>query len=331
MDNKGYVMSGISFLLILPAITLCMVFIDLANTGENSTTLHLESATLFNTVQDLKANIPVTGKEVINDTVDEVIKTGNPLADSREYIRNKLQVRMDLISINYKKTKDLEVECNITSVDSDEDPFYLIINSSILVRKDLVTHQEKISQKVSLVDQDCPLIDPLPFIKCKNYGGAQINGSKIYYGSSLTQYLMGRGIENATSYENATASLYIKKCPYNPYFWHGKDPGFIILKNCLENGYFHNSSDGSCFLCRLEGRGTCPHNGLETLISILPYENGTLNSTSYGPCSIDHVIFNDAVPGGTYPGKEFVFFDGKRYFKLFLDNGHRLKYGLPTF
>ncbi|HEX7467417.1 MAG TPA: hypothetical protein VF324_02360, partial [Methanobacterium sp.] len=97
-----------------------------------------------------------------------------------------------------------------------------------------------------------------------------------------------------------------------------------------ENGYFHESSDGACFLCRLEGKSTCPHYGMETFI--VPSE--FFNSTSISaPSSIDHVIFNDTPPGdGTYPGRVFEYYsDGKNYFKIFLDNSHRLKYGIPTF
>ena len=342
MDNRGYVMGGMSFLLVLPAIILCMVFIDLAIAGENSTVLHLESGTTLNLAKDVEANIPLVGREVIKDTADGVAKTGEPLLDSRKTVRNKIQIKMDEISLSFYNNTGLNVECNITSVDSAADPFQVEVNSSILVKKDSVTHQENISQNISIIEPQCPLKDPLPFIKCKNYGGVQINGSKIFYGSSLTQYLMARGVENAMSYENATTPLIIKKCPYDPYLWHGKDPGFIILKNCIENGYFHESSDGSCFLCRLEGKGTCPHYGMETFISPGKISDSTFNSghnsTSNdtvlsGPCSSDHVIFNDTIWfGGTYSGREIVFyFDGLNYFKLFLDNGHRQKYGLPMF
>lgn len=334
MDNKGYVMSGMSFLLVLPAIILCMVCVDLTLAGENLTALHLESGNILNLAEDLEANIPLVGREVIKDTADEVTETEEPLADSRKTIRNKIQVKMDEISLKVSNKTGLNVECNITSVATAADPFQVEVNSSILVKKDSVAHHENISQNISLIDPQCPVKDPLPFIKCKNYGGVQINGSRIFYGSSLTQYLMARGVENALSYENATAPLIIKKCPYDPYLWHGKDPGFIILKNCIDNGYFHESSDGSCFLCRLEGKGTCPHYGMETFISPGRSSNSSGNGTVLsGPCSSDHVIFNDTTWfAGTYAGRELVFyFDGLNYFKLFLDNGHRQKYGLPMF
>ena len=92
-----------------------------------------------------------------------------------------------------------------------------------------------------------------------------------------------------------------------------------------DNGYFHDSNDGSCFLCRLEGKATCPDYGFETFIVPSNYSNSTL---MFAPSSIEHVIFDDYV----YPGKGIVYyFDGSNYCKLFLDNGHRQKYGLPTY
>lgn len=93
----------------------------------------------------------------------------------------------------------------------------------------------------------------------------------------------------------------------------------------MNYGYFHESSDGSCFLCRLEGKATCPHYGFETFI----VPSNSFNSTLiFAPCSIEHVIFGDDV----YSGKGIVYYSNdSNYFKLFLDNGHRQKYGLPTY
>jgi hypothetical protein len=174
------------------------------------------------------------------------------------------------------------------------------------------------------------MVDPLPFIKCKDYGGAEIRENRTFYGTSLTNYLKARGVENADQYENSSSSLFIKKCPYDPYIMHGRDFGFVSLKNCIENGYFHESSDGACFLCRLEGKATCPHYGMETFITPSEFFNSTSISA---PSSIDHVIFNDTPLGnGTYPGRVFEYYsDGLNYFKVFLDNSHRLKYGISTF
>ena len=101
------------------------------------------------------------------------------------------------------------------------------------------------------------------------------------------------------------------QCPYDPYIHHG-DEG--VLEDCLENGYFHESADGSCYLCRLEGKGKCPHYGLEVFIQThTPLKNESLS------CS-DHVVFSDH-----YYGEKINPDDMN---SLILDSSHRKKYGL---
>lgn len=338
MDKKGYVMSGMSFLLILPTIMLLMVLLDMTHAGASGNSLVLESGEVSSTAGDLKANIPSAGKEIMKFEAEKIIQTGIPLSNSRKTVKEDLQTKMDQITIVYSKNTGLEVACNITSVGNSPDPFAVQINSSIYVGRDNVVHQENLSQDISLIDPHYPISNPLPFIKCRDYGGAKVRDNRISFGSSLSAYLEARGLENAYAYENSTSSLIIKKCPNDPYIMHGRN-GFITLKNCIENGYFHESSDGSCFLCRLEGKGTCPHYGFETFIvpvSSNSTANGTnlsINSTfNSAPSSIDHVIFNDTFPGGTYPGKTLLYYsDGFNNLRIFLDNSHRQKYGLPMF
>ena len=115
------------------------------------------------------------------------------------------------------------------------------------------------------------------------------------------------------SYIEATAPLYIKKCPYDPYIHHG-DPG--VLKDCLDKGYFHESADGSCYLCRLEGKGKCPHYGMEVFIQThTPLKNESLS------CS-DHVVFSDH-----YNGEKI---NPDDWNSLILDSSHKKKYGLGS-
>ena len=85
--------------------------------------------------------------------------------------------------------------------------------------------------------------------------------------------------------------LIIKKCPYDPYIHHGNS---LTLKNCIDNGYYHESVGGSCYLCRLEGKGKCPHYGFEVFIK--PRENNINQSIS----SSDYVIFFEQYTGRYY-------------------------------
>lgn len=334
MDNRGYVMSGMSFLLVLPAILLFAVFLDMANEGIGENSRVIGSGSVLNTARDLEADIMVAGKEVLKNEADNVMNSGTPLSDSRAAIKTDLQTKMDQKIQDYEDNSKMDVDCNISSVGNSEDPFAVQINSTIYVGKGNITHWEYISQDIPITDSRYPISNPLPFIKCKDHGGVQVANNKIAFGSSLANYLDSRGVENAFAYVNSTTALTIKKCPYDPYKMHGANNN--TLKNCIDNGYFHESADGPCFLCRLEGKGTCPHYGMETFIVPCSSSNNSVNSsnssenfTYNAPSSIDHVIFDD-IYNGTYQGEKMIYYsDGFKLLIIYLENAHRQKYGFP--
>lgn len=330
-------MSGMSFLLILPAIMLLMVFLDMTTSGIGENSRLIVSEKVLNTFNDFESNMVVAGKQVIKNKAEEVANSGTPLTNSREAIKTDLQTKADQMAQEYGENTGVPVDCNITSVGNCEDPFAVEVNSSLYVGRDDITHQENITSEVSLIDPQYPIHDPLPFIKAKNHGGAQAVNNKIVFGTSLANYLQSRGVVNASAYVNSTTALIIKKCPYNPYEIHGINStiGYNTLKNCIDNGYFHESDDGACFLCRLEGKGTCPHYGMETFInpaSTFINTNQSANTTfSSAPSSIDHVIFNDTPPGtGTYLAEKLIYYSYGRIYFIYLDNAHRQKYGFKT-
>ena len=319
MDQKGYIMSSLSFLLVIPAIYMIAVFVDISHTGSQSQALLVQSDIVFSTKRDVEKNLPIVVENTLQRTANTVITTGNPLQDSRMTIKDSLQEEIDDLTEKYSE-EGINVTCRILSVDLAEDPFKVQINSTISVNKSDVIHRENLSQDISITDPNYPIPDPIPFIKCKNFGGVTNTSNRIIYGSSLVN-LLSRNMSNAEVYTNATSPLIIKKCPYSPYESHGNSSNQTNLKNCIDNGFFHESSDGACFLCRLEGKATCPHYGIETFIVPSLSTNETLPNA---PCSIDHVIFND-----NYPGYGLIYYSNSTgHYKLFLDNGHRLKYGL---
>ncbi|EKF86815.1 hypothetical protein A994_00975 [Methanobacterium formicicum DSM 3637] len=341
MDNNGYVMSLSSFFLILPAVLLLTVLVDMTVDQTNIQQDILNSQDVMGVATDLEASLPLVGREVLRDKSLEVIHSGKPLSNSRKEVKEELQNRMDSFCSRYCGDGML-VECKILNVDNSFDPFCVEVKSRCTVNKGTLKHQVNLTQNISLVNGSFPIYDPLPFIKCRNYGGATIKGDRTYYGSSLENYLKSRGIENFEAYENATSALSIKKCPYDPYILHGDTDELVNLKNCIDNGFYHESSDGSCFLCRLEGRGTCPHYGMETFITPAPSDNTLFsnplgnvslsNNSSNAPSSVDHVIFNDTGSHGTYSGCRLIYFtNGTHNFQIYLDNSHRQKYGLPNF
>ena len=325
MDQKGYVMSGLTLLLIIPVFLLIAVFVDMVHTGSETQSLGVQSDVTFYTAKDIEGNMPILTEKILQKTTDNVVKTGIPLTDSRNTIKNSLQEEMNQLSERYRSSENINVTCKVWSVNPTSDPFKIEVNSTIYVQKGNIAHDEHVSQNISIIDLNYPVQDPLPFIKCKNYGKITNTSTKISYGSSLASLLKAKHLKNANVYENATSPLFIKKCPYDPYVGHGNSPYFVVLKNCIDNGYFHESSDGSCFLCRLEGKTTCSHYGFETFI--VP-SNSSNSRLMFAPCSSEHVIFDDYV----YSGKGIIYYsDDSNYFKLFLDNGHRQKYGLPMY
>ena len=337
MDKKGYVIGGLSFLLIVPSILLLMVLIDMVNLDESSNTL-LKSDNTFYIVGDIEGNIPPMTRQVLKETAEDVVKTGNSIPNSKLVIKNTLQSKINDLIGNYTNNTGVTIKCVVNSINPGLDPFEVEVNSSILAVKDNISYSRNICQNVSILglssyrfsgesNEFYEIPDPLPFIKCKKYGGIKVKDGRILYGSSLSKYLKGK-INGSEVYENASSPLYIRKCPYDPYTIHGNSKKYSTLKNCIKNGYYHESNDGACILCRLEGKSICDHNGFETFIVPARF---TKKIVIRAPCSIDHVIFQEEHQD-IYPGESVEYYSSASFsLRIFLDNGHRIKYGLPPF
>ena len=338
MENKGYVMGGLAFLLIVPSILLLMVFVDMVNLDKSVDTI-IKSGNSFYISEDVERNIPVITRQVLKETVDNAVSTGNSLPNSRMVIKNAIEHKMNKLSANYQNNTGVNIRCTINSIESASNPFEIEVNSTILVMKDNITYNHKVNQNISILETDpqnsfsmnsnCSALisDPLPFIKCKKFGGVSIENGRISYGSSLKKYL--GGVDGSEVYENASSPCYIKKCPYDPYKSHGNSINFMTLKNCVDNGYYHESNDGACLLCRLEGHPTCNHYGFETFI--VPSSVGS-QQIFRAPSSIDHVVFDKDNYNDPYLGESVQYnFDDNIFHVLYLDSGHRAKYGLQEF
>jgi hypothetical protein len=335
MENKGYVMGGLAFLLIVPSILLLMVFVDMVNLDTSVDTI-IKSGNSFYISGDVERNIPMITRQVLKETVDNAVNTGNSLPNSRIIIKNAIERKMNNLSSSYQDNTGVNIRCTINSIESASNPFEIEVNSTILIIKDNITYNNKVNQNISILETDPQnsfsinsngsslISDPLPFIKCKKFGGVSIKNGRISYGSSLKKYL-GR-VNGSEVYENASSPFYIKKCPYDPYKSHGNSINLMTLKNCIYNGYYHESNDGACLLCRLEGHPTCNHYGFETFIVPSSVRN---QQTFRAPSSIDHLIFDKDNYKDPYPGESVQYnFDDNIFYVLYLDNGHRAKYGL---
>ena len=214
---------------------------------------------------------------------------------------------MDEKNKEFEEKYDVKISSNVLSVEPTESPWKVLFKVKLNINKNSNKYSKIIEKNVSIEG----LRDPLPIAKLSVASGIYIEGDKLNYFNALTRYLKLRNLDSPFSYAFATTPLTIKKCPYDPYVHHG-DPG--VLKDCLKKGYFHESRDGSCYLCRLEGKGTCPHYGLEVFIQThTPLTNDSIS------CS-DHVVFHDH-----YTGQKI---DKTDINSLILDSSHRKKYGL---
>ncbi|MCK9151120.1 hypothetical protein [Methanobacterium alcaliphilum] len=316
MDQKGYIIGATTFLIMIPVIFICISLLDLFHEENIINYQSIESDSISYTFKDIKRNIPIFTRQIIENKSLEVIENNKTINNSSQIIKAELEYKTHNFTKNYDKFNTSYVVKSIQSY--SDDPFYIEVNSSLWITQGHVIHHENFSQLISIQG----LNDPLPFIKCKNYGTITSKGHTINYGDILANYLKNKGLNSSIYYQNATSPLIIKKCPYEPYSTHGN---LNNLKNCLDNGFFHESNDGSCYLCRLEGKGSCSHYGIETFILPPPLNSSNLNSINNASCCIDHVIFGET----NYPGKLINYFqENESEYVLFLENGHQSKYGI---
>lgn len=306
IDSKGNLILGTTVILITTLLLIAIFVFTTINYIENQNIDSYENDNFKYIVDDYSNNLEILGRDSIEDACNKVYKTLR-LFDSEDQIKNNLNKKLDKKNKEFEEKYDVKISSNVLSVEPTESPWKVLFKVKLNIEKNSNKYFRIIEKNVSIEG----LRDPLPIAKLTVASGIYIEGDKLNYFNALTRYLKLRNLDSPFSYAFATTPLTIKKCPYDPYIHHG-DPG--VLKDCLKQGYFHESRDGSCYLCRLEGKGTCPHYGLEVFIQThTPLMNDSIS------CS-DHVIFHDH-----YPGQKM---DKTDINSLILDSSHRKKYGL---
>lgn len=306
IDSNGNLILGSTVILITTLLLIAIIVYTTVNYIENENIDSQENDNFKYIVDDYSDNIEVLARDSLNDAGERVFQTYK-LSNSEDYIKKNLNKKLDAKNKEFKDKYNMDIGSDVLSVESTDSPWNVLFKVKINVKKDNEKFYRIIERNASIEG----LKDPLPIAKLSVASGIFIQGNKLNYKNALTRYLKIRDLDSPFSYAFATTPLYIKKCPYDPYIHHG-DPG--VLKDCLKQGYFHESADGSCYLCRLEGKGKCPHYGMEVFIQ--PHTPITNESIS---CS-DHVIFHDH-----YTGEKIDKLDIN---SLILDSSHRKKYGL---
>jgi hypothetical protein len=306
IDSKGNLILGTTVILITTLLLLAIFVFTTLHYMENHNIESKEDDNFKYIVDDYSNNIEVLGRDSLADACDKVYHTFK-LFDSEDQIKKYLNKKLESKNEEFSRKYDIEINSDVVSVESSDTPWKVLFKVKLNIKKNNNRYFKIVEKPVSIEG----LRDPLPPAILTVASGIYVQGDKIHYKNALARYLKLRNLDSPFSYMFATSPLTIKKCPYDPYIHHG-DPG--VLKDCLDKGYFHESADGSCYLCRLEGKGKCPHYGMEVFIQThTPLINDSIS------CS-DHVVYHDH-----YTGQKI---DKTNVNSLILDSSHRKKYGL---
>lgn len=306
IDSKGNILVGSVAILIISLLIIAIFIITSINYLENEN-IELKSNNNFKyIIDDYSRNLEVLGRDAIADATQKVYN-GLPVFNSENQIKKNLNKKLEEKNKEFENKYGVRISSEVLSVENSGSPWKILFKVKLKAKKDNINYSNIIEKNASIEG----LRDPLPLAKLTIASGILTYDNKIHYKNAIAGYMVIHHFKSPESYIEATAPLYITKCPYDPYIHHG-DPG--VLDDCLKKGYFHESADGSCYLCRLEGKGKCPHYGFEVFIQThTPIKNESLS------CS-DHVVFADH-----YNGEKI---DPNDWDSLILDSSHRKKYGL---
>lgn len=306
LDNKGNLIVGSTAIMIVGLILICVFAVTSLNLIQNSNIDSINNDNFKYIIDDYTTNLEVLGRDATAEATQKIYN-GLRIHNSPDQIKKNLNKLLLKKNEEFKDKYDIDLSSEVLSVEPSDSPWKILFKVKVNGKKD----NDEFSQIIESYSPVEGLRDPLPIAKLTIASGIMAYDDKIHYKTALSAYMLLHNFDSPESYIEATAPMTIKKCPYDPYIHHG-DPG--VLRDCLDTGYFHESADGSCYLCRLEGKGKCPHYGFEVFIQThTPLGNESLS------CS-DHVVFADH-----YNGEKI---NPDDWDSLILDSSHRKKYGL---
>lgn len=306
IDSKGNLIIGTTAILIVALLLICIFVISCINYIQNENIDSVQNDNFKYLIDDYTQNLEISQRDAIAKATQKIFN-GLHIFNSENQIKKNLNEILDEKNKEYEEKYGVKITSEVLSVENTDSAWKILFKTRLNIQKD----NEKFSKIIEKNATIEGLRDPLPLAKLTIASGILTYDDKIHYQEGLSAYMLLHQFDSPESYIEATAPLYIKKCPYDPYIHHG-DPG--VLDDCLKQGYFHESADGSCYLCRLEGKGKCPHYGFEVFIQThTPLKNESLS------CS-DHVVFADH-----YNGQKI---DPDDWNSLILDSSHQKKYGL---
>ena len=324
-ERNGSYSIAISAILLISFLILSIVILNMTLEVKSDNMDSISSNQYQYIIEDYKRNLPLIERESLEELSEYVISNKKACIDSRKDLKEIIDEKLSQKNQEYFENYNIEITSSIIDIENTSDPFSYKFKTYISSVKEDFSYEDVLESNVNCYK----LKDPVPVLYCGDDISFKIDDSdsynpKVLYGKSLSNFLRQHNVENFSFYENASSPFLIKRCPFDPYKHHGDDNG-KIMKNCRENNYYHESADGACYLCRLEGKCGCEHYGFETFIN--PQDTNETGRVS--ACGADHVIFSDDI----YPGVEVIYSseDGMNEI-LYLDpHGHKVKYGMSGF
>ena len=319
-DNDGNLSIIVTSLLLIGFLILSIIILNTAISQESENKEVVSSNNYQYILDDYIRNLPLIEHEAMEDLSEEVIKNKRPCLDSKSDLKKIIDLKLSEKNQEYYNNYHIQINSSLIAIENTSNPFSYKFKSQIFSVKGDYSFERIVSSDVDCIG----LKDPVPLLYLKSHYGLTYNETSYSYANSLSDFLRENGVENHSYYINASAPLIIRKCPFDPYKHHGDDNG-RIMKNCRDNGYYHESRDGACYLCRLEGKSGCEHYGFETFIN--PQKTNETGRVS--ACGSDHVIFSADI----YPGVEVIYNSENGLNEiLYLDpHGHKVKYGMGGF
>ena len=319
-DNDGNLSIIVTSLLLIGFLILSIIILNTAISQENENKEVVSSNNYQYILDDYIRNLPLIEHEAMEDLSEEVIKNKRPCLDSKSDLKKIIDEKLSVKNQEYYDNYHMQINSSLIAIENTSNPFSYKFKTHIFSVKGDYSFERIVSSDVDCIG----LKDPVPLLYLKSYYGLSYNETSYSYANSLSDFLRENGVENHSYYINASSPLIIRKCPFDPYKHHGDDNG-RIMKNCRDNGYYHESRDGACYLCRLEGKSGCEHYGFETFIN--PQKTNETGRVS--ACGSDHVIFSADI----YPGVEVIYNSENGLNEiLYLDpHGHKVKYGMSGF
>lgn len=306
-DNSGYINSLLLLILLIPIIFLILLSVSQMEVLVNDSVDVFEGEKLSSKTSEYVEQLNTVSMDAMHNLSYQCISDKRVLSNTSKSLKSIIQESANNLSVDYHKN-GININCRIINVVPSINPFefnvYYRVNSSIVNDSANKNINQRGCLNVSIVDNEYPVYDPIPLFT----SNVNIIDNKYIY-DSVYPYN-----NYSYVYRDADSGIIIKKCVYDDYTLHGHSNA--SFNDCLKNHYYHFSHDGLCIFCRLENRTSCIHNGLETFIVSHNLSNNSI-------VSVDHVLFNTT--GNQYEGDVCVISDSTF---IYLDNGHKSKYGL---